>query len=111
MNYRYDASYPFMDVARRHDADYGEVLRYAEAVRGRGVVEGADFRTITAAVGDEVYALTRQPVAERGGRTDTCDECGASARSGAEMHCQWSALDLPEKCMSPPDHEDVDYDL
>lgn len=98
MSYRYEVSYPFLDAARRHGADYGDVLRYAAALRG---ADGGGSMTISAACADEVYRLVNQPVALRGGRTDVCDLCGATASNGEEGFCQ-GANDM-SKCLWPSD--------
>jgi hypothetical protein len=98
MSYRYDVSYPFFDVAKRHGIDYGDVLRAAqflEHVDGGGRFPGpllpdevCEERVPLDAM-MEIAELVDLPVYARGGRTDFCESivCGSSARWSEPLIC------------------------
>jgi hypothetical protein len=77
MGYRYDCSYPFLDVALRYDIPYEKVLEAATFLDERGprnlstdeVVILEEEVPLDAM--QEIAALVDLPVAERGGRHES----------------------------------------
>jgi hypothetical protein len=81
MAYRYQVSYPFLDVARRHHLRYEDVLMAAVFLQydlGSGHYPGpipdeVDEEVVPLLAMREIAALVDMPVAERGGRTEVPD--------------------------------------
>lgn len=90
MSYRYDVSYPFLDVAKRHGIDYGDVLMAAEFLlhTESSSIEVDEHRVPLDAM-MEIAELVDLPVHARGGRTDVCESpsCGAEARWNEPLIC------------------------
>jgi hypothetical protein len=91
LSYRYDVSYPFFDVAKRHGIEYADVLRTAQFLEH--VDDGGRFpgpllpdevceERVPLDAMMEIALLVDLPVYARGGRTDICGECGAEFRYG-----------------------------
>lgn len=99
MSYRYDVSYPFMDVARRHGISYGDVLEAAqfhiddEAGRTPRIAF-LDEEKVPLHAMEDIVDLLHVPVAERGGRTEVCDVCGVA----------FDYLTTVPACKGPPDN-------
>lgn len=122
MSYRYDDSYPFFNIARRFEVDYGDVLAYAELgqdgrVNYDGLVGDRGARHVDAhhptlaeripyPARLQILELCALPVAQRGGRTDVCDACGVTNKLRPEgqrtqFRCEWRGLaGQPSDCMA-----------
>jgi hypothetical protein len=114
--YRYDVSYPFLDIAQRYDVSYADVLLHAEWMESwlkqnyPDITKEMEARALRLPeeAKDEIIGLVRLPVHERGGRTDICDECPAQARSSDVVVCngrvkmtgELTGYLIPDNCLA-----------
>jgi hypothetical protein len=104
--YRYDISYPFLDIAQRYDVSYRHVLMFEDFLENYAgkAPWRPEHKEASEALSDDVkkelYALSKLPVHERGGRTDICDRCGTEARTGQTVICRMPLVIEPEPCLS-----------